>query len=484
MVLLVCGAVAAAACVLVAMPASASAALFSVEATFGDGIVLDPTAIATDSAGRVYVTDQGAHRIEVFDSRSGGNAYLGSFGQDQPLPEPSGIAIDNRSRIYVADAQRGQIIRYTSWNDEPEVSRVLGDPGTELGQFSDPRQLTMNSRTDVFVADRGNTRVQWIASTGLPRAGFGVGDLGPPRFASPHGVAREASTGLVYVSSDELGGGGVRVYDRRGLLLRSVAGSGSGEADVSSPTGLDVDRAGRLVVADSGHGRLQAFGSFAGGNGLLGSIGGVGTPVAIALAPGAALYAADTASNRIVRLRYDDGDLDGVIDARDNCPGLANGSQRDVDRDGSGDDCDADDDNDGFPDASDPCPRSPRGVDRNNDGCIDPVSRITAPSRRSYARSRPPRVVGGVASADRLGVARVEVAVGRRLGGERCRWYRRGVRSCSTPAFVRAHGRSSWTLRVSLRARGTYIVRSRAVQRDGLVERARGRFNSRTLRVR
>jgi hypothetical protein len=100
-------------------------------------------------------------------------------------------------------------------------------------------------------------------------------------------------------------------------------------------------------------------------------------------------------------------------------------------------------------------------------------------SRVTFRRA--PFVVGGIASADRLGVARVEVAVGRRLGGGRCAWYRGAPRSCSSPRFVRARGTTSWTLRLPLRTRGSYVVVSRAVQRGGLVER---RPKARTLRLR
>jgi hypothetical protein len=332
-------------------------------------------------------------------------------------------------------------------------------------------------------------RVQWIASTGLPRAGFGVGDLNPPGFDSPHGIARDGSTGNIFVSSDEPGAGGVRAYDKRGFPLRTVAVPGSGPGDVSGPTGLAVDRVGRLIVADTGHNRVLSLGSLAEGNPPLGSLGGLGAPVDVALAPGALLYVADAANGRILRVRYDDVDQDGVIDAADNCRDLPNPAQRDTDHDGIGDACDPDDDNDGIDDAADPCPQSPRGTDANGDGCPDPASRITAPSGARYTRSRPPTRVAGRARGDRLGLMRVEVAVGRRVSATRCRWYRRDrsfgpASSCSAPRYVRARGTSSWSASLRIRARGTYVISSRAVQRGGLVERVRGKANSRSIRIR
>jgi hypothetical protein len=50
-----------------------------------------------------------------------------------------------------------------------------------------------------------------------------------------------------------------------------------------------------------------------------------------------------------------DGDGDGIADASDNCPGIANSDQANNDGDAQGDACDADDDNDTVPDATDNC---------------------------------------------------------------------------------------------------------------------------------
>lgn len=54
-----------------------------------------------------------------------------------------------------------------------------------------------------------------------------------------------------------------------------------------------------------------------------------------------------------------DGDGDGAIDSEDNCPGLHNPDQLDIDGDGAGDVCDTDDDGDGIPDELDTLAASP-----------------------------------------------------------------------------------------------------------------------------
>lgn len=464
-------------------PASAGAqSLLRHDGEFGR--FADAAGIATDDGGRVYVADAGAGRVEVFESASDDNRHLGTIGAGE-LVRPVGVAIDNRGRIYVADSARGMVVRYTSWVDGAEKSREIGQGGTAIGQFGGPRFLVPDSESRIYVTERDNQRVQWLSTSGIAIAAFGVGDPAP--FDQPEGIARERS-GVLYVTNASPSAGALRMYDRRGLLLAEVAGPGSSPGQLSAPRGLVRDPVGRLVVADSGNNRVQVLNAPSVALAPLDVYTGSGSgalsrPAAVALAPGARLYVTDAGNGRVVRLAYDDLDRDGAIDARDTCPGIPNQDQRDTDRDGRGDACDDDDDNDGVTDAPDLCPRSARQPDTNRDGCADPSSRITVPGASVSLRREPPARIAGVASGDSLGVAAVEVAVARRVSGGRCRWLGGGVGSCSAPVWQRARGGDLWTLRVRLPRRGSYRVLSRAVQRGGEVETTRHTRNTRAFRV-
>jgi hypothetical protein len=68
-----------------------------------------------------------------------------------------------------------------------------------------------------------------------------------------------------------------------------------------------------------------------------------------------------------------DGDGDGVPNAVDNCPNVANADQANLDGDSAGDACDPDDDNDGIADTTDNCPMlaNANQYDEDRDGTGD-----------------------------------------------------------------------------------------------------------------
>jgi hypothetical protein len=207
------------------------------------------------------------------------------------------------------------------------------------------------------------------------------------------------------------------------------------------------------------------------------------TPVDVASAPGAWVYVSDAGTKQVLRYHYDDADRDNVLDTLDNCKGLANPDQSDIDRDGLGDACDPDMDGDGIPNELDQCPTSKRGPDLNHDGCADPASTVAGLKRGRRARVT---TLSGTAHADkRLGVTAVDVAIAR-VAGSRCSWFAGRAwlaGACDQPVWIRAQGTDRWVAAVQLHRPGTYRVRSRAVQAGGLIESAVTARNSRVFRV-
>lgn len=468
----------------------ARAALFEWEAVAASGV--NPGAIATDLAGRVYVPARGSGRVLIYDSARNGNRLLASIGENV-LQDPVAVAVDNRLNIYVADGSRDVVVTFGPYVAGTAYRGTTGVSGGALGSFRQPVAMTTDYEPRLYVAEQGNQRVQALdPARGELGALFAFGVADPAPFGPPAGVAIDGGNRF-FVSSS----GGVRFYDSRGAFAGQVVGVGSAPGQVNDAKGLATDAPGRLLVADSGNNRIDFFNSAAGGFASIGEYGLAGagaeqfnSPSSLATAPGAMLYVADAGNNRVVRLRYDDEDRDGALDGVDNCRGLANTDQLDHDGDGAGDACEDDDDGDGIPDAQDPCPLTNALRDLNRDGCADPVTSSVKPKNRAVFRSGAgPARISGRARGDSVGVRRVLVAVGRREGS-RCGWWSarrdRFVRGfCARPRYVRARGAGRWWLNVSRRAftSGDYSIHAVAVQRvTGAVERdrsAKARFRSR-----
>jgi DNA-binding beta-propeller fold protein YncE len=364
---------------ILAMPAAASADLFGADSSFGSGVqpggkFVQVGGVATDNAGRVYVADTGAGHIEVFESGEFGNTFLRTIG-DGVLVQPVDVEVDLRNRIFVTDQARDKVVEFDTLNDGAPFMRDWGGSGTELNRMSGPRFVHTDTTGLAYNTEAGNVRVQWFAPKDkqmIAISAFGTAD--PPTFNNPEGLTLDEATRQIYVSNFSDTDGAVRVFDSRGFDLGQIAGPGTDPGQVRSPRGLSIDPLGRLIVADSGNNRIDVFNPFSAGGGFIDSYSGdLSAPVDVQFAPGAWVYVSDAGSGKVERLHYDDADRDGVLDSADNCLGLANPDQSNMDRDKLGDACDPDADGDGVPNALDKCPTSRRGPDANHDGCSDTV---------------------------------------------------------------------------------------------------------------
>lgn len=235
----------------------------------------DPYALAQDGAGNAYLVDPSDHALRKIDPQ-GRSAVLaglpGSFGfQDGQgsaarFRSPSGVAVGSDGLVYVADTGNQAIRRVAP---DGTVSTLAGGQrgsmdGSGLNaQFNEPYGVAVTADGSLYVADFGNHLLRRVTSVGevssvagsAGQGGFVDGRGSSARLRSPIDVA-VGSDGTVFVL--DRSNHAVRKLDTAGMLS-TLAGNGSaGYADGSGsaarfkfPTGLTLDSAGALWVADT-----------------------------------------------------------------------------------------------------------------------------------------------------------------------------------------------------------------------------------------
>ena len=310
-----------------------------------------PHDVAVDAAGNVYVADQGNHTIReltlvgtnwVSATIAGKAGVAGSAdgtGTNALFNNPSGVALDGNGNVYVADEGNQTIRELTpavglSWRTMT-IAGLAGNAGSADGtngaaRFNSPSGLAVDGNGNVYVADWGSHTIRemissgtnWAVSTiaGLAgKKGTVDGANSAARFNHPADVAVDSSNN-VYVA--DWGNHAIREMTLAGtnwnvVTIAGVAGStnyGSadgvgGAARFYYPSGLAVDRAGDVYVADTFNDTIREL-TQAGGNwtvstiaglaGVVGSANGLGTsarfynPCGVAVDSSNNVFVADT----------------------------------------------------------------------------------------------------------------------------------------------------------------------------------------------
>jgi DNA-binding beta-propeller fold protein YncE len=305
----------------------------------------NPTGVAADASGNIYVADCYNHRIRKITpagavSTFAGNANPGSangIGAAAQFKYPTGIAIDASNNVYVADASNHCIRKITPAR---EVSTLAGngisgfaDGAATDAQFKTPTSLTVDATGNVYVADSYNNRIRKISQVaggtyevstvaGDGTAGLVEGPGPTARFNLPEGIAIDAS-GNIYVG--DRGNVRVRKITPAGDVS-TLAGSSNwtftdGPASIArfaTPCGVSVDAAGNVYVADYGNNRIRKINPSANGTGVVGTLAGnygwglvngpaplaqFHFPFGIAIDATGTLYVADAGNNCIRKIQ-------------------------------------------------------------------------------------------------------------------------------------------------------------------------------------
>jgi len=216
--------------------------------------MLAPQCVAVDGHDNIYVTDSKAGKIFVFEPSGKFQRVIGSLkGGEGYFKRPTGIAVDSATQqIYVSDTLRNQIF---VMDMQGSVLRRIGKTGTGEGEFNYPTELRLTGQ-ELAVVDAMNFRVQVLDPTGTFHYAVGkIGD-GTGWVFRPKGIGFD-SEGHLYVV-DGLWGI-VQVFDQQGRLLYYFGGKGTAPGQFQLPAGMQIDSHDRIYVVDSFNRRVQVF---------------------------------------------------------------------------------------------------------------------------------------------------------------------------------------------------------------------------------
>ncbi len=246
-----------------------------------------PTAIAVDSSGNVYIGEYAGQVRKVTTDgiihtiAGTGNA---SFGGDNgpaiaaQLYDPQGLVVDTGGNLYIADTMNNRIRKVTPGGIITTIAGnglpgALGDNGpATAAELNYPTRLALDPAGNLYITDVFNFRIRKIDIHGIITTFAGGGtdqSQGVPAISAPIvplAVAAD-SGGNVYIA-DRLTQG-IREVNTQGLI-QTIAG-GSGAVGLSGDGGpalnavfhfffypaLSVDSAGNIFVGDDRNQRIR-----------------------------------------------------------------------------------------------------------------------------------------------------------------------------------------------------------------------------------
>ena len=216
-----------------------------------------PQCVAVDADDNIYVTDSYTGKIFVFAANGKFQRVLGSVKGEGYFKRATGIAVDSPAqRIYVTDTLRHQV-----WvlDLQGNIVEKFGFRGSGEGQFNYPTELRLVGQ-DLYIVDAMNFRIQVLDCTG--RFQFAIGNVGEAAGSMfrPKGLGVDSEGHLYIVEGLS---GMVQVFNKQGQLLYYFGKKGSGFGDFQLPAGLFIDASDRVFVVDSYNRRVQVFQYFA-----------------------------------------------------------------------------------------------------------------------------------------------------------------------------------------------------------------------------
>jgi uncharacterized protein (TIGR03437 family) len=317
-----------------------------------------PGGIAFDSNGNMYIAD-GANNVvrKVSNGNittfAGNNTagYTGDKGiaTSAELNNPTGVAVDNAGNVYIADSANnvirmvnpsGTITTFAGDN----VAGFQGDGGpANQAELNFPTAVAVDSKNNLYICDTNNSAIREVVSGTINTI-----TLTQAYLMNPEGVAVDSS-GNIFVADTgnerivEFTAGVYNFFVIAGTGVPGFSGDGGPalNAELQDAKGVAVDAQGYIYIADTINSRIRKVGL----DGVITTIAGTGRPTyggegqyattapmsfpsAVTIGPSGNVYITDTHNSvvRMLQLLTPSIQINGVVNSADFAPAISQGA--------------------------------------------------------------------------------------------------------------------------------------------------------------
>ncbi len=200
----------------------------------------DMSGVDIDAKGNVYTLQRTPSKVMVFDSNG---KFLRSWGKGA-FTKAHALRVDRQGNIWITDRELHQVLKFTR---DGKLLMALGTEGVagdneSIVALNGPADVVFALNGDIFVADgeSSNTRIVKYRKDGTFLKMWGTKGAGPGQLQTPHSIVMD-TRGRLYVANR--GNKRVEIYDQNGTFLGQIT-------KAATPYGLAISPDNILYVAD------------------------------------------------------------------------------------------------------------------------------------------------------------------------------------------------------------------------------------------
>jgi DNA-binding beta-propeller fold protein YncE len=245
--------------------------------SFGAGMLIFPHGVTVDNDGNVWVTDgqdngaqaergapprsgpQGATKgSQVYKFSPDGKLLMtlgkpGGAAEPDYFYQPNDVLVTRSGDFFISEGHGGANSRLLKFSKDGKLIKTIGRKGSGPGEFDTPHGLAMDSQGRLFVADRGNNRIQILDQDGKFIDQWS-------QFSRPSGIA--IRNDVLYVADSESGSvapnhkewkRGIRIGSAKdGKVTAFIPDPNENATGTSAAEGVAVDAQGNIFGAEVG----------------------------------------------------------------------------------------------------------------------------------------------------------------------------------------------------------------------------------------